>query len=97
MGNLNCAIFILEDDFHAEYCGEFKTFEDALEELKLRSKILWDKIPNRCPCTSWKTCHRDYAIIEYDDSKTPWEELSKVFVLTISSSGVKWKKEFKQI
>jgi len=82
---------VIEDDFHAEpQDGEFATFEDAVSELERRSKIPWDEEPNRCPCTSWRTCHRDYVVIEYDTDALPWTELSRKYVLKISSAGVEW-------
>ncbi|HRE58410.1 MAG TPA: hypothetical protein PLW09_11365 [Candidatus Kapabacteria bacterium] len=45
--------FIIEDEFHAEQQGEFKTFKDAFSELQQRANIPWNEIPNRCPCTNW--------------------------------------------
>ena len=32
--------FIIEDEFHAEQQGEFKTFKDAFSELQQRANIL---------------------------------------------------------
>ena len=83
-------MFVIEDEIHAEQFGQFASFEEAFEKLKAISKIAWDVRPNVCPCQSWKTCGRQYAIIEYDESETPWKELSKLAILDISSSGVKW-------
>lgn len=84
-------MFIIEDEIHAEpQNGEYKTFEEAYAELQKRAIIPWDEEPNRCPCTNWKNCERNYQIIEYDTTKTPWKELQRMDVLTISSKGVKW-------
>jgi hypothetical protein len=55
-----------------------------------RAEIPWNKEPNRCPCTNWENCSRNYEIIEYDDSGTPWKELNLVSVLTVSAKGIKW-------
>jgi hypothetical protein len=83
------SIFVIEDVLHAEWCGEFPSYEEAMQELKKRSKLPWDAEPNRCPCTSWKTCKRSYEIIEFDDSnRMPWVEISRRWVLSISSEGV---------
>ena len=42
-------IYVIEDEAHAEWCGEFPTFESALNELKVRANIPWDSKPNQCP------------------------------------------------
>ena len=87
--------FQIEDEMHAEPQGDFDTFEEAVTELTRRAKINWDKEPNRCPCTSWKTCGRDYQILEYDCSTKPyWTLLKTTPVLSISAKGVIWDKCF---
>jgi len=83
-------MFVIEDQLHAEPQGHFASFQEAMAELKRRSRIHWDEAPNCAPCASWSTCGRDYEIIEYDDSQLPWRELSRVAVLKISSAGIKW-------
>ena len=84
-------MFIIEDEFHAERQeGQFPTFEDAIGELERISKIPWGEIPNRCPCTNWKDCVRNYQIIEYDTTQTPWLELNKKDILTITAQEVTW-------
>lgn len=50
-------------------------------------------VENRAPCTSWPTCRRDYAIVEYDNSKQPWQELSRRSVLTIEQGRAIWSSE----
>ena len=89
-------MFKIEDEIHAEpQRGEFETFDQAMEELKRRANIAWDMEPNRCPCKSWKTCERQYQIIEYDDTNIPWKELEKRHILTISSKGIQWDDKIK--
>lgn len=84
-------MLIIEDEIHAEpQKGEFKTYEEAIIELQKRSTIPRDEKPNRCPCTNWKDCKRQYQIIEYDTTETPWKELQCRDVLSISAKGVKW-------
>ncbi len=83
-------IFVIEDEAHSEWCGEFSTFEKAISELKARAKIPWDSKPNKCPCTSWQNCGRNYEIIEFDNSKKPWEEIARTPVFEISAKGVVW-------
>lgn len=84
-------MFVIEDETHAEPIkGEYKTFDDAFIELEKRASVPWDEKPNRCPCSNWKDCQRNYQIIEYDTSKIPWKELQRRNVLTISAKGIKW-------
>lgn len=87
-------MFVIEDEVHAEWCGQFKSFEEALAEIEARSRIAWDSKPNVCPCTSWRTCSREYAILEFDASREPWTEVSRTPVLTVSSKGVRWEDGF---
>lgn len=83
--------YIIEDESHAEMQGEFDSFEDALTELKKRSTIPWDQEPNKCPCTNWRNCRRNYEIAEYNTANKPyWKEIERTSVLEISSSNVKW-------
>jgi hypothetical protein len=84
-------IFVIEDEAHSEWCGEFSTFEGALNELKARAEISWDLKPNQCPCTNWQNCGRSYEIIEFDNMKKPWEEINRTPVLEISAKGVVWQ------
>jgi hypothetical protein len=85
-------MFIIEDEIHAEiFKGEFETFEQALNELKIISRIPWNEKPNKCPCTNWKDCERNYQIIEYDNKRIPCKELDRKDILTISSKGIKWQ------
>lgn len=87
-------MFIIEDEMHSEIQkGEYKTFEEAFNELERRANIPWDESPNRCPCTNWKNCERIYHIIEYDDSQIYWKEVNRWHILTISADGVIWEEE----
>lgn len=83
--------YVVEDEFHAEWCGKFATKAEALEELQRRSILPWDQPPNVCPCTSWRTCGREYVIVEFNTAAEPWEELSRIFVLSVSSKGAVWE------
>ena len=82
--------FIIEDERHAERQGEFQDFDQALAELRHRANIPWDQPPNVAPCTGWRTCGRVYEVIAYDDSQTPWKELSRTLVLRVTASEVTW-------
>ena len=87
-------MFIIEDESHSEpQKGEFQTFQKAISELERRAKIPWDELPNRCRCTNWKDCGRNYQIIEYDTSQIPWKELQRKDILTISAKELKWMTE----
>lgn len=83
-------MFLIEDELHAEIQGEFQTFEEALRELEKRAEIPWNEIPNRCPCTNWENCERNYQITEYDTTQTPWKELQRIEILNISAEGAEW-------
>ena len=87
-------IYVIEDEIHAELCGEFASFENALAELKKRAKIQWNEKPNVCPCTNWENCGRNYEIVEYDETKTPWNEIEKTPILEVSSKGIVWDKDY---
>jgi hypothetical protein len=89
-------IFIIEDENHAEMCGEFSSFDEALTELRSRAAISWDSEPNACPCASRNTCERDYSIVEYDNAQMPWKEVKRISVLKVSIKGSFWSKEFGQ-
>jgi hypothetical protein len=83
-------VFVIEDELHAEWQGEFESFAAALAELRNRAAIKWDEAPNRPPCSSWPTCGREYVVLELDDQVTPWRELNRTCVLSIDAKGVTW-------
>ncbi len=83
-------LFIIEDEMHADQQGEFKSFDEALNELEKRAKIPFDVEPNRCPCYNFKDCERRYTIILYNTITTPWKELFRKEILNISSNKVEW-------
>ena len=83
-------MFVIEDENHAEWIGEYPSREEALAELNRLADVPWDQAPNAAPCTSWATCGRKYELIEYETSETPWRELSRPTALEISASGVRW-------
>ena len=82
--------FVIEDERHAELQGEFATFDEAVAELRRRSTLPWDQAPNVAPCMSWKTCGRNYKIIEYEVSSSPWKEVQRQAMLKVSASGAVW-------
>ena len=88
-------MFVIEDEIHAEEFGQFTTFKSAINELKSISKIPWDSYPQKCPCTSWKTCERKYQVVEYDGRQTPWKEINRTDVLTVSAKLVTWRPQFR--
>lgn len=83
-------MFVIEDELHAEWQGEFQTRQLAITELRRRAMIPWNEMPNAAPCTSWVTCGRSYELVEFDDSTVPWKELSRALILEISASEVRW-------
>jgi hypothetical protein len=89
-------MFVVEDEIHAEWEGQFSSFDEAVVEIRRRATIPWDQPPNVAPCMSWMTCGREYVVIEFDESHTPWKELRRVAVLAVSASGAKWASGFKE-
>ncbi len=85
------SIFVIEDLTHAEWCGEFSSFSKAFDELKERAEIPWNSTPNKCPCTNWESCSREYYIVELDNKTKPWKEIERTPVLEISSKGSLWQ------
>ncbi|MGY3035622.1 hypothetical protein ACVIIV_004792 [Bradyrhizobium sp. USDA 4354] len=83
-------MFVIEDESHAEWQGEFRTRQEAIAELQRRALIPWNEKPNAAPCTSWVTCGRRYELVEFDDSALPWRQLSRALILEISAAGVQW-------
>jgi hypothetical protein len=87
-------VVVIEDQRHADLQGTYGTVVEAFAELVRRAAIPWDEPPNRCPCTSWRTCSREYEILEYDDAVKPWKVLRRLGSLMISSAGVVWSGDF---
>jgi hypothetical protein len=87
-------VFQIEDELHAELEGAFGTFDDALADLRRRAALPWDQAPNRAPCTSWRTCGREYYVREYDDPSESGTLIRRVKVLTVGADGAVWAKGF---
>jgi hypothetical protein len=86
--------FLIEDERHADWCGEFDSLEDVELELRRLAAIPWDEEPNQAPCQSWATCGRTYVVIDRGDSQTPKSSRS---ALNISKSGVVWHEPFRPV
>jgi hypothetical protein len=83
-------IFMIEDELHAEPKGVYKSLSDAVAELHRLASLPWDEAPNVAPCQQWRTCGRNYEIVEYDTSSSPWTELSRLECLEITAKGIRW-------
>lgn len=81
---------VIEDSAHCERIGECASFEEAIARLEELASLPWDQEPNRAPCRQWRKCGREYQIIEYDDSSTPWRVVREAEVLKVSASIVEW-------
>jgi hypothetical protein len=86
----------LFDEIHCELQERFETFESAIAELRRRASIAWDAVPNQAPCRSWRTCGRQYHVLEYDERSKPWKLLRDVHVLDVSAKGVEWVEGFER-
>lgn len=82
--------FVIEDESHASEHGEFSSLQSAWAELQRLSEIPWDSQPNAAPCQSWRTCGRDYQILEYETSYTPWSLVRRYVGLEVSANGIAW-------
>lgn len=80
-------LFVIEDEMQAEQCGEYSSYESALAKLKKRAELPWDQSPNQCRCTGWRSCKRNYEIVEYDVSERPWRRMNTNSVLQVSADG----------
>jgi hypothetical protein len=89
------AIYI-EDGIHCEQDGPYESFEAAVAELRRRAGIAWDAAPNQAPCVSWRTCGREYHVLEYDARSESGRLLRNVHVLDVSAKGVEWVEGFEQ-
>ncbi len=88
-------MFILEDEIHCEQ-EQFATFELALAKAQWLAQIPWDERPNRAPCTSWRTCGRDYCIVEAERDETTgsWAFGQTLPIFEISAQGILWAPDF---
>lgn len=84
----------IEDRFHCDRIAECDSFDAAIERLKQIAQLSWDQTPNRAPCRSWRTCGREYQVIEFDDSAAPWKVVRAVPVLRVSASSIEWSEGF---
>jgi hypothetical protein len=83
-------MFVIEDEWHAEWIGEYATREEAHAELRRLAELAWDDAPNRCPCMSWRTCGRRYHLTEFDTSGEKWRSLNDEALLEVSASSTTW-------
>ncbi len=83
-------MFAIEDELHGEPGAEFATRDEAMAELQRLAILPWNEPPNQAPCVSWVTCGRNYVLLEYDQSFTPWRQLSATPMLKISNKGANW-------
>lgn len=86
--------YVIEDELHAEICGEYDSFIKAVSELKRRASIPWNEHPNIAPCVNWAKCGRRYEIIQYETEQKSWTKIQSQQVLDISAQGVSWAEGF---
>ena len=83
-------MFVIEDEFHAEWIGEFGTREETDTELRTLASMPWNEAPNLCPCANWRSCGRRYHVIQFETSTEPWRQLSNEAVLEVSAKATTW-------
>lgn len=87
-------MFVIEDEWHAEWIGEYTSRDEAIRELKHLASLPSEHPPNQCPCISWQICGRRYHLIEFDTSAEPWRRLSDEPALEVSAKETAWLKLF---
>jgi hypothetical protein len=83
-------MFVIDDEWHGEWIGQYASREEAHEELRRLAELPWNEAPNLCPCMSWRTCGRRYHVIEYDTSVDPWRTLRNEVLLEVSAKKTAW-------
>jgi hypothetical protein len=75
--------FVVMDDFHSGTVAIFLSRDEALAFVdRLRNDL--DAEENKPPCTSWRTCRREYYLLDYDDEgRTPWTLLKREALFAI--------------
>lgn len=82
-------IWWIEEIWHCEIIGKYKTYSEARNKINELSKLPWWARPNLPPCGS-KTClSYEYEIIEYDTSIIPYKLIKRELALIISKNEVK--------
>jgi len=80
--------YIIEDQIHCEWIWKYNSISDATSELQRLLKLPWNKDKNLAPCMSYKTCGREYELIEYNIKWDIWDEVSRYPIFDIKSSGI---------
>jgi hypothetical protein len=83
--------FVVEDESHCESFARFDSMEAAVGEIRRLSKLPWDEEPNCCPCTSWRTCSREWFVAEYETVGDRTRHVRSTDVICeVGSAGVRW-------
>jgi len=91
------AMFIVEDQWHADVAGSFPSFEDALREVRRLAAMPFDEDPVRAPCKSWRTCGRAYEIVEIDHVSSDRTVLSRAAIVEMDADGVRWEDGYRPV
>jgi hypothetical protein len=91
-------VILIQDDRHSELQKtEYASFQEAIDELKRRTRIPSTEPPNRAPCASWRKCGREYALREFEKcDPPPWRSLRYAFVVKVSPDGVAWNPNYER-
>lgn len=82
--------FIVEDLRHAEAVGSFETRSEAIDEARRLASVPWDAEPNLAPCTQWRTCGREWEVVEISNGQV----ISRFPVVTVTAKVVHWAPGF---
>ena len=84
-------MWIIEDELHGEPGAEFETRDEAIAELRRLATLAWDEPPNKAPCMSWRTCGRNFYLVECDCSNPHrWRDLRRDAALNVSADKTEW-------
>lgn len=77
----------MEDEFHGEIVGVLRSRAEALVLVeRLRDEPEAEE--NQPPCTSWRTCRREYYLLEYEDMTNPPLRRDGMFAIDFASAEV---------
>lgn len=86
--------FRIEDEIHADGFREFESFQGALNEVQRLAALPWDSEPVVAPCSSWRTCGRDFEIVEFHKTSPYPTEIARTPIAELRASGLKWSEGF---
>lgn len=79
--------FVLEDQAHAETVANFSDEASAIRKVRRLFATPWNEPPNLAPCMDWETCGREYDLLVYETSTSPWTLVIRRAALIVTAKG----------